>query len=121
MQTIERETESGYFEVILYFEGNSWAFSTFANGSLMQEVLDQAEKEFSVHSMHHELGNIRLKVTAAYLIDDSCSYYLTKHNGKWQLTHASGEYSAFVRPDAVSATGKQLRKADSVAPLIAGV
>lgn len=97
MQTVERQTEPGQFEVILYFEGNSWLFSTFARGSLMQEVLDLAEKEFSVHSLHHELGNTRFKVTSAYLIHDRYDRYFTKRNGKWQLANPSGEHPAFAR------------------------
>jgi len=126
MQTLERETEPGDFEVILYFEGNSWLFSTFARGSLMQEVLDQAEKEFSVHSvMHHELGNNKFKVTSAYLIHDRYDHYFAKRNGRWQLAHPSREHPAFARgkggPHAAPSTGKQSLESGCVVPLSVNV
>jgi len=85
MQTIEPEAEPGQFEVILYFEDNSWLFSTFAHGSLMQEALERAEKQFSVHSVHHDLGNRKLKATSAYLIHERFDRRFTKRDGKWQL------------------------------------
>jgi hypothetical protein len=126
MQTLERETEPGNFEVILYFEGNSWLFSTFARGSLMLEVLDQAEKEFSVHlAVHHELGNNKFKVTSAYLIHDRYDFYFAKRNGKWQLAHPSMEHPAFARRQgqlhAAPSTGKQFLESGCVMPLSANV
>ncbi len=120
MQTIERETEANYCEVILCFESNSWAFSTFSSGSLMQEVLDRAEKQFSVHSIHHELGNIRFKVTSACVTHDRHDYHFTKRDGRWQLARSSGEHPIFARPHAAPGTGKQSREFGCVEPLRAG-
>ncbi len=87
MQSIGQETGSDLFEVILYFEGNSWSFSTFAEASLMQEALERAEKEFFIHSLQHQLGTRTFKVASAYVIRASDGRSLAKHNGKWQLAH----------------------------------
>ena len=68
MQTAGQSADPSLFEVILYFEGNSWLFSTFAQASIMQDAIEQAEKEFSVHSFHHQLGDTKAKATSAYVI-----------------------------------------------------
>jgi len=87
MQTFEQRAEPNLFEVILYFEGNSWLFSTFAHASLMQEALEQAEREFSAHSFHHQLGDARAKATSAYVIHATDDHSFAKRDGKWQLLH----------------------------------
>lgn len=92
MQAPEQETEPDLFEVVLYFEGNSWAFSTCAYAALMQEALERAEKEFSVHSLHHQLGHAKLKATSAYVIGDY-DHYFTKLDGKWQLSNCAARHT----------------------------
>jgi hypothetical protein len=87
MPTIQQGTDPNLFEVILYFEGDSWSFSTFARASIMQEALEHAEREFSVHSFHHQLGDMRVKATSAYVIHASDDHSFAKRDGKWQLMH----------------------------------
>jgi hypothetical protein len=87
MQAIEQKAQLNLFEVILYFEGNSWLFSTCAETTRLQEALERAEREFSVHSMHHQLGNRKMKATSAYVFDADDNHSFTKRDGKWQLAH----------------------------------
>lgn len=87
MQTIEQNTQPNLFEVILNFEGNSWSFFTCTQASRLQEALDQAEKEFSVHSLQHRLGDLRITATSAHVIGADDNHSFKKQNGKWQLTH----------------------------------
>jgi hypothetical protein len=87
MQPIEQRADPNLFEVILYFDDNSWLFSTLARASLVQEALEQAEKEFSVHSFHHQLSGMRGKATSAYVIHASDDHSFAKRDGKWQLMH----------------------------------
>ncbi len=87
MQTIEQKTQPNLFEVILHLEGNSWSFSTCAQASRLQEALEQAEKEFSVHLMHHHLSDRKIEATSAYVIDAGDNHSFTKRNGKWQPIH----------------------------------
>ncbi len=87
MQTIEQKTQPNLFEVVLYFKGNSWFFSTCAQASLLQEALERAEAEFSIHSMHHQLGNTKIEATSAYVIHACDNHSFTKRDGKWQLAH----------------------------------
>ena len=82
MQPSKQERELDLFEVILQFEDNSWQFSTFAQASRMQEALERAEREFSVHSLHHQLGDIKGKATAA-VIRASDDQSFAKRDGKW--------------------------------------
>ena len=51
----------------------------------MQEAVEQAEREFSVHSFHHRLANMKAKATAAYVIHASDDHAFAKRDGKWQL------------------------------------
>ena len=87
MQTIEQRADPSLFEVVLYFEGNSWLFSTFARASIEQEALEQAEREFTVHSFHHQLGDTKAKATSAHVIHASDGHSFAKRDGKWQLMH----------------------------------
>ena len=87
MQTIEQNANPSLYEVILYFENNSWQFSTVAHASLVQDALEQAEREFTVHSFHHQLGSVKAKATAAYVIHASDDHAFAKRDGKWQLLH----------------------------------
>ncbi len=96
MQTIERETEPCHFEVILYFEGNSWLFWTFAKAGRMREALERAEKEFTAHSSLHKLS--RYGADSAYVIDGCDSCYFAKRDGRWQLAQSpSGSRPALFR------------------------
>jgi hypothetical protein len=87
MQWIKQKAQPNLFEVILYFEGSSWLFSTSAQASRLQEALERAEQEFSIHSMHHRLGSRRMKATSAHVFDASDNHSFTKRNGKWQPAH----------------------------------
>ncbi len=108
MQTIEQETESDLFEVILYFEGNSWLFSTFAQAALMQEALERAEKEFSVHSMHHQLGNRTFKATSAYVVRACDDHSFAKRNGKWQAAQGPAKEQAASRKGVSFSLGETI-------------
>jgi hypothetical protein len=88
MQIIDQQEDLDLFEVILQFEGNSWRFSTFAQGCRMQEALERAEREFSVHSLHHKLHNVRAKITSAQVIRACDGRSFAKHDGKWRLAHS---------------------------------
>ena len=87
MQTVQSKAEPNLFEITLYFEGNSWQFSTSARASLEQDALEQAEKEFSVHSFQHRLGNMRVRATSAHVIHASDGRSYAKRDGKWQRVH----------------------------------
>jgi hypothetical protein len=56
MQQARQESEPGIFEVIICFENSSWLFSTSAYSSHSKAALEFAEREFSVHALHHSLG-----------------------------------------------------------------
>ena len=88
MRANEQQGELELFQVVLQFEGNSWQFSTFAQGCRMQEALERAEKEFSVHSLHHQLGDVKAKATSAHVIRACDDRSFAKLNGKWQLSQA---------------------------------
>jgi|SRR5271166_190501 len=78
----------GLFEVILYFKNNSWLFSTCAYSSHTEAALEFAEREFSVHALHHNLGNI--KAGSACVMGQLDNYYFAKRNGRWRMeTHQS--------------------------------
>ncbi len=87
MQTAEKAAESSLFEVILYFENNSWSFSTVAHASFMQEAVEEAEREFSVHTFHHRLGGMKAKATAACVMLPGGDHSFAKLDGKWKLLH----------------------------------
>ncbi len=75
------------FEIILYSEGETWLFSTYAQASKLQEALERAEREFCVHSAHHRLSHRRLEAASAHVFDESDDHAFTKQNGKWQPIH----------------------------------
>jgi hypothetical protein len=87
MQAIQSNREANLFEVTLYFENNSWLFSTLARAGQEQEALEQAEREFSVHSFQHQLGNARFRATSAHVIHASDGRSFDKRDGKWQPAH----------------------------------
>jgi hypothetical protein len=85
MHTVKQET--GLCEVILYSEGNSWLFSTFAHAASVQEALEQAEREVSLHSLHHRLGPRKIKATSAHVLHGFDDHSFAKRNGRWELRH----------------------------------
>jgi hypothetical protein len=87
MHTVQRKAEPDLFEITLYFEGDSWQFSTCARACMEQEALEQAEKEFSVHSFQHRLGNIRVRATTAHVSHASDGRSFAKRDGKWLPAH----------------------------------
>jgi len=111
MQTIEQETEADLFEVVLYFEGNSWLFSTFAHASFMQEALERAEKEFSVHSSHHQLGGKKFKATAAYVIRARDDHSFAKGNGTFQPAQGPAREQAASRKGVSFSLGETIEEA----------
>jgi hypothetical protein len=78
-----REAESSLFEVVLYFENNSWAFSTCAYSTHAEAALELAEKDFYVHALHHKLGAI--KADFACVLDSADDHYFSKRDGRWQI------------------------------------
>ncbi len=111
MQTIEQETEADLFEVVLYFEGNSWLFSTFAHASFMQEALERAEKEFSVHSLYHQLGGKKFKATAAYVMRARDDRSFTKRDGKWRAAQGPAGEQATSRKGVSFSLGETIEEA----------
>jgi hypothetical protein len=87
MQAIQSSREPSLFEVTLYFENDSWLFSTLARAAVEQEALEQAEREFSVHSFQHQLGSVRVRATSAHVTHASDGRSFAKRNGKWQPVH----------------------------------
>jgi hypothetical protein len=83
MSNIESELELNKFDVVLIFEHNSWTFLTCAYTSEIELAVEQAEREFSIHSLHHRIRNV--KASSAY-VD---GHFLYKRNGKWQTADAS--------------------------------
>jgi hypothetical protein len=83
MQQARQESGPGIFEVILYFENSSWLFSTSAYSSHSKAALEFAEREFSVHALHHSLG--KLTARTACVMDQINNYYFAKRNGRWQI------------------------------------
>jgi hypothetical protein len=83
MQQAHQGSGPGIFEVILYFEDSSWLFSTSAYSSHSKAALEFAEREFSVHALHHNLGKIRAR--SACVMDQINNYYFAKRNGRWQI------------------------------------
>lgn len=92
MQTIKPDTNPGPFEIILRADDNSWSFSTFADAPFRQEALERAEKEFFVHTAHHELGRMKLNATSAYVVYDRDERFYTKRNGRWQPAQPAKEH-----------------------------
>ncbi len=93
MPEVDRESDANLFEVILYFENKSWAFSTSAYSTDSQAAVEFAEKEFSIHALHHKLGNI--KADTACVLDALDDHFFCKRNGKWRIeSDRFGPYSA---------------------------
>ena len=78
-----RESELRHFEVILYFENNSWLFSTCAYSFHRRAALEVAERNLSIHALHHKLGIVR--AGSACVLDQFDNYYFAKRNGRWQV------------------------------------
>ncbi len=87
MQMIEQKAQPNLFEVTLYFEGDLWSFSTSAQATRFQEALERAEKDFSIHSMHHRLSNRKMKATSAFVFSANDNQSFTKQDGKWRPAH----------------------------------
>jgi hypothetical protein len=87
MQSSAQNAQQQVFEVVLYAEGRSWLFSTSARASKVQDALERAETEFSVHSAYHRLSHRKIEATSAHVFDESDNHAFTKQNGKWQLVH----------------------------------
>jgi hypothetical protein len=85
MQPVKQETDPHLCEVILYSEGNSWLFSTFAHAASMQEALEQAERDISLHSRYHRLSGGQIKATSALVISAFDDHPFAKRNGRWEL------------------------------------
>jgi hypothetical protein len=88
MQPVKQEAD--LCEVILYSEGNSWLFSTFANASSPREALEEAEREVSLHSLHHRLGNGKFKASSAHVLHGFDDHSFAKRDGRWELRHRRG-------------------------------
>ncbi len=71
------------FEVTLYFDNSLWLFSTYAYSSHSKAALEFAEREFSVHALHHKLGKV--KARSAFVTDQLDHYYFAKKKGRWQI------------------------------------
>ena len=87
MQSAKQKSEPDLFDVILYIEGKSWLFSTSAQASRLQEAVEWAEKEFSVHSMHHRLGHKKMAATSACVFSANDYHSFMKRDGRWELAH----------------------------------
>jgi hypothetical protein len=85
MPQSRQESGPGFFEVILYFENNLWAFLTCAYTPHSRAALEFAEREFSVHAIHHKLGKVRAH--SACVTDQLNNYYFAKKNGRWRSAH----------------------------------
>ena len=83
MQQPHQRSGPGFFEVVLYFENSSWLFSACAYSSHSRAALEFAEREFSVHALHHNLGKVRAR--SACVTDQFDNYYFAKRNGRWQI------------------------------------
>jgi hypothetical protein len=88
MQEAHQGSGPRIFEVILYFENSSWLFSTCAYSSHSKAALEFAEREFSVHALHHSLGKLRAR--SACVMDQINNYYFDKRNGRWQIDTPQG-------------------------------
>jgi hypothetical protein len=85
--------ECGLFEVILYIPNRAMLFSTCVYSSYSEDALENAEKEFSIHTLRHKLGAIR--ANAAFVIDRRQDRYYTKQNGRWRIeSDRVGPFSA---------------------------
>jgi|SRR5215472_942056 len=85
MQPAKQEADPGLCEVILYSEGNSWLFSTFAHAFSAREALEQAEQEVYIHSLYHRLGNGKIKASLAHVLHGFDDHSFAKREGRWEL------------------------------------
>jgi hypothetical protein len=93
MPEVKIEANANLFRVILYFQNKSWTFSTCAYSTDSQAAVEIAEKEFSVHALHHKLGNMR--IDSACVLDTLDDHYFSKQNGRWRFeSDRLGPYSA---------------------------
>jgi hypothetical protein len=83
MQQAHQGSGPGIFEVVLCFENSSWLFSTCAYSSHSKAALEFAERGFSVHALHHNLGKLRARF--ACVLDQINNHYFAKRNGRWQI------------------------------------
>lgn len=83
MQSVEHGSGEVVFEVILYAENKSWAFSTYEKAHCMNDALEQAEKYFSLHLVHRNFNGI-CKTAYAFVICESCARWFAKHSDKWE-------------------------------------
>ncbi len=88
MQQVKQEAD--LCEVILYSEGDSWLFSTFAHASSAREALEEAEREAFLHSLHHRLGNGKIKASSAHVLCGFDDQSFAKRDGRWELRHRRG-------------------------------
>jgi hypothetical protein len=94
-----REAESNLYEVVLYFKNKSWAFSTSAYSTHSEAALELAEKDFSVHAIHHKLDAIAADF--ACVVDPIDDRYFSKRDGRWQVEDDRfGAFSTARLPDA---------------------
>ncbi len=77
------ETGQAFFEVTLRFGNSSWLFSTCTYSPHSKAALEFAEKEFSVHALHHKLG--RIKAISACVMDQLDDHYFIKRGGRWRI------------------------------------
>jgi hypothetical protein len=82
MQSIDNGPEGGVFEVILYTENKSWAFSAYETAHTMQDALEQVEQEFSLYLVHRNFNGLG-ETAYACVIRESCARWFAKHSGTW--------------------------------------
>jgi hypothetical protein len=83
MQSIDNRPEDTVFEVILYSENKSWAFSSYEKAHTTQDALEQAEKYFSLYLVHRDFNGLG-KTAYACIICESCARWFAKHSGTWE-------------------------------------
>ncbi len=83
MQSIDRRLEDSVFEVILYTENKSWAFSSYEKAHIILDALEQAEQYFSRHLVHRDSNGLR-ETAYACVICESCARWFAKHSGRWE-------------------------------------
>lgn len=112
MQEDVRESESNLFEVVLYFENESWAFSTSAYSTHSEAALEVAEKEFSVHARRHKLGNIRADF--ACVLDSGDDRYFSKRDGRWRIENDRSGWAPLVPGRRLPGAGENRQRAAAV-------
>jgi hypothetical protein len=82
MHSVNHGTKSTGFEVVLYYENKSWAFSTYEKANIVHDALEQAEQYFSLHLAHLNFNG--REAAYACVIAKSCARWFVKHSGHWQ-------------------------------------